>query len=196
MVFYRNFRDALSVLPPEQRLLAYEAIFAYGLDGIRPEGGVVGAMVQLIIPAIDKNNQRYENGKKGGRPKKPNVTKQEPNNNQTEPNVTNPEPKGKRLNVKGKVLKDNDSNRRFTPPTPEEVRQYCNERRNNVNPEQFCDFYTAKGWKVGNNPMKDWKAAVRTWERRKDHSATTFGAGMVTGNEDLSQFRGRNGNLI
>ncbi len=60
----------------------------------------------------------------------------------------------------------NKANRkRFTPPTREEVQEYCRERGNNVDVERFVDFYTAKGWMVGKNPMKDWKAAVRTWER-------------------------------
>lgn len=50
-------------------------------------------------------------------------------------------------------------------PTTEEVRAYCQERGNHVDAERFVDYYTANGWKVGKNPMKDWKAAVRTWER-------------------------------
>lgn len=54
---------------------------------------------------------------------------------------------------------------RFTPPSVDEVREYCLERGNAVDAERFVDFYTAKGWKVGKNPMKDWKAGVRTWER-------------------------------
>lgn len=57
---------------------------------------------------------------------------------------------------------------RFTPPTVEEVRAYCRERGNSVNPETFVDFYTGKGWMVGKNKMKDWKAAVRTWEKNRD----------------------------
>lgn len=56
--------------------------------------------------------------------------------------------------------------KRFTPPTVEEVKNYCLERQNNVDAEQFVDFYSSKGWKVGSNSMKDWKACVRTWERR------------------------------
>ena len=58
------------------------------------------------------------------------------------------------------------NNQRFVPPTYEEVNIYCNERGNNVDAQAFVDFYTSNGWKVGNNPMKDWKAAVRTWEKR------------------------------
>lgn len=59
--------------------------------------------------------------------------------------------------------------KRFTIPTPEEVQMYCDERKNGISGQQFCDFYSSKGWRVGSQPMKDWKAAVRTWEvRRKD----------------------------
>lgn len=54
---------------------------------------------------------------------------------------------------------------RFIKPTVEEVRAYCRERNNNVDAERFVDYYEANGWKVGKNPMKDWKATVRTWEK-------------------------------
>lgn len=54
---------------------------------------------------------------------------------------------------------------KFTPPTLEEVTAYCLERKNNVDPQRWLDHYTSNGWRVGKNPMKDWKAAVRTWER-------------------------------
>lgn len=53
----------------------------------------------------------------------------------------------------------------FIPPTADQVREYCVERGNNVDPNRFVDFYTAKGWIVGKSKMKDWKAAVRTWEK-------------------------------
>lgn len=55
---------------------------------------------------------------------------------------------------------------RFTPPTADEVRAYCQERNNQVDPERFINFYESKGWMIGKNKMKDWKAAVRTWERK------------------------------
>ena len=55
--------------------------------------------------------------------------------------------------------------KRFTVPTIEEVKEYCSERKNRVDAERFVNYYTANGWKVGKNPMKDWKAAVRSWER-------------------------------
>ena len=56
--------------------------------------------------------------------------------------------------------------KRFTPPTVEQVREYCLERKNSVDAETFVDFYASKGWKIGKESMKDWKAAVRTWEKR------------------------------
>lgn len=55
--------------------------------------------------------------------------------------------------------------KRFTPPTLEEVTAYCIERGNSVDAQHFIDYYTSNGWLVGKNKMKDWKAAVRTWER-------------------------------
>lgn len=57
------------------------------------------------------------------------------------------------------------NNRRFTPPTLEEVKAYCYERNNTVDPEHFIDYYSSNGWRVGKNPMKDWRASIRTWER-------------------------------
>ncbi len=51
------------------------------------------------------------------------------------------------------------------PPTIEEVTKYCEERKNGVNPSKWHDFYSSKGWMVGRNKMKDWRAAVRTWEK-------------------------------
>lgn len=63
-------------------------------------------------------------------------------------------------------VSDDTALKRFVKPTVEEVRVYCEERGNNINAEQFVDFYESKGWKVGNVTMRDWKAAIRTWEKR------------------------------
>jgi len=66
---------------------------------------------------------------------------------------------------------------RFIPPKPEEVKAYCLQRRNGIDPEAFLDFYAANGWTQGKGkPIRDWQAAVRTWERREkdgrhDHRA-------------------------
>ena len=67
---------------------------------------------------------------------------------------------------KDSIGKDSVSNRkRFAPPSREEVQAYIAEKGYNVDAERFIDYYTANGWRVGKNPMKDWKAAVRTWAR-------------------------------
>ena len=61
---------------------------------------------------------------------------------------------------------------RFKKPTLDQVKDYCIERNNNVDAEAFLDFYESKDWKIGKNKMKDWKAAVRTWERRETKKPT------------------------
>jgi hypothetical protein len=84
-----------------------------------------------------------------------------PNGNQMEPQV--------RLG-KDSIGEDNNSGtspqkNTFKPPTLEEVQAYCKERNNKVDAERWMNHYTSNGWKVGKNSMKDWKAAVRTWEK-------------------------------
>ena len=59
------------------------------------------------------------------------------------------------------------SNSHFQKPSLEDVQAYCISRSNNVDPEQFFNFYESKGWIIGKSPMKDWRAAVRTWEKRE-----------------------------
>lgn len=55
----------------------------------------------------------------------------------------------------------------FKPPSVEQVEEYCLERNNGIDAQSFVDFYGSKGWMIGKNKMKDWKAAVRTWERSR-----------------------------
>lgn len=62
--------------------------------------------------------------------------------------------------------------KRFEKPSISDIKQYCMERNNNVNAEHFFDYYESNGWKVGKNSMKDWKAAVRTWERSEYRKPT------------------------
>ena len=63
----------------------------------------------------------------------------------------------------------------FVKPTLEEVQAYINEQRFIVNAETFIDYYESNGWKVGKNPMKDWKAAVRTWEQKEKEKRNRYG---------------------
>lgn len=81
------------------------------------------------------------------------------------------EPVGNTNNNEKNVNNDKEESigakaKRFTPPTLEEVREYCKERANGIDPQRFIDYYTANGWIQGKGkPIKDWKACIRTWER-------------------------------
>lgn len=81
--------------------------------------------------------------------------------------TTDEQPVNTNNNVNNVIMKQCNK-RIFIPPTLEEVSAYCAERHNSVDPDRFIDFYDSKGWMVGRNKMKDWKAAVRTWERRSE----------------------------
>lgn len=134
-----------------------------------------------------------EYGARGGRPRKPqNNPDETPRKPQENPNET-PVSSRVRDNTHTDISLDNniqdiDNNnseaierevgdkkggaggkhpgKRFVKPTVEDIRSYCTERGNAVDAQRFYDFYESKGWLIGKNPMKDWKAAVRTWEQR------------------------------
>lgn len=185
IVFYRSFYEAIKELPAEEFRNAVMAIMEYGLnDSEIDTSGVAKAILIMAKPQIDKNNKRYENGLRGGiKPKQnQNGTKTEPNPNQTvtkveptpnqngtkaEPKRTNPEPNvNDNDNVNVNDIKESEEKKpRFYPPTLEELKKYIADNKYNVDPERFIDYYTANGWTVGKNRMKDWKAAVRNWDR-------------------------------
>ena len=179
-VFYRSFYEGIKELPRDIQGEVLTAIMEYGLNGATTENQkpITKAMFALIKPQLDANNQRFENGKKGGRPKAncnqtETETKPKQNRNKTkpEPNVNVNDNVNDISFLSKKKQKSDAGRKKFTIPTPEEVQAYCDERKNGILGQQFCDFYSAKGWKIGKEPMKDWKAAVRTWEmRRKDQS--------------------------
>ena len=168
-VFYGSFYESLLSLDNQTRLACYDAITQYALTGIEPKlGGVAKALFALIKPQIDANNRRYANGCKGGKPKtNQNITETKPKANQE---ITTSKPNE---NVNVNVNENDNENvnekksgdkpqRSFKPPTLEEVRSYCDERRNGVDAQKFMDFYESKGWFIGKNKMTVWKAAVRT----------------------------------
>ena len=152
----------------------------------RREAGMRGGR-----PAKSAEQEPYEscgdNEKKVSRNQ--DVTKAEPNDNQA---ITNAEPKEKEKAKEKNTVKEttkekvngNETHpsicasapRRFTKPTVEEIRAYCRERGNAVEPRRFFDFYEAKGWRIGNQPMQDWQAAIRTWEGREQASAREQGS--------------------
>ena len=83
---------------------------------------------------------------------------------------------------KGNKKNSNTNRERFTPPTVDEVRAYCESRKNGIDAVQFVAHYESKGWKVGSSPMKNWQAAVITWERRnKSDSQNRPRNGFVMG---------------
>ena len=176
-VFYRSFWEAIRELPDAQLAESIKAIANYALYGDQGNmSGVAKAIFIMAKPQIDANNKRYLNGTKGGRP----VTEVEPTNNQP---ITKPEP-----NVNDNV-NDNDLKeispigdkekpppKRFVPPSLKEVSAYCEEKGYKIDTERFIDYYTANGWMVGKNKMKDWKAAVRNWNRSQRQEMTTKGS--------------------
>lgn len=177
-VFYRSFKVALSDLSDSDKLVMYEAISDYALDRNEPKlEGFPKALFSLIKPQLDANWKRYkagvenghkgkEYGKLGGRPKKEKTLKKPSIN----PLLTLTEPANVNDNVNDNVNEKDikEKSKRFVPPSPDEVKKYCSERNNKVDPEKFRNFYEMKGWMVGKNKMKDWKAAIRTWEKRED----------------------------
>lgn len=76
------------------------------------------------------------------------------------------------INITNTNLTDSNSKVRFKKPTLDEVKNYCILRNNNIDAEAFIDFYESKNWQIGKNKMKDWKACVRTWERRETKKTT------------------------
>ena len=82
------------------------------------------------------------------------------------------------------IVKDKAKVKRFAKPTVEDVSDYCKERGNSVDSLKFFDYYSSNGWKVGKNPMKDWKAAVRNWEK---NSTTGQGKSKVEQSLDTWQ---------
>ena len=71
-----------------------------------------------------------------------------------------------------KDIKPKEKAKRFVPPTLEEIKEYCDSRNRGVDPEKWLNHYQAKGWLIGKNKMKDWKAAVRTWETKEKEIKT------------------------
>ena len=89
------------------------------------------------------------------------------------------------------VLKDKEKiqegkkERNKIPPSLGEVRDYCLERKNGIDPEKWFDHYASNGWKVGKNPMKDWQAAVRTWERSEYRAPEPTFHGVTDGRSSI-----------
>lgn len=166
-----EYLTGLKMLTDEQRGRLFIALFADSGCCDMPDLDAMTRMVfELVIPSVRMFQANYSsrveanraNGAKGGRPRKTEnpAETQKPELNRTELNGTEESPSLSLVSPEPKT-------KRFIPPTPEEVQAYCDERQNGIDPQVFVDFYQAKGWKVGQTPMKDWKAVVRTWEQKR-----------------------------
>ena len=195
-IFYRSFKESMSDLSDKDKLIMYEAISDYSLDLKEPKlTGFPKALFSLIRPILDANIQRWKNGRKGGAPIGNLNAKKQPKNNQKttekQPNKDKDVNKDKEYNIKNVNIEDKSSNNgadkstRFVPPTLTEVQEYIQKNSYSVDASTFIDFYTSKGWMVGSNKMKDWKAAVRTWEYNQINSS-------IQNNKNEGEYNGYN----
>lgn len=149
---WTDFREVMEPLNDAEKGRLFDAMLVYAADGeelhLTGNERFIWAYARQSIDRTRAESERLKiNGAKGGRPKK-----------QEEPTETK-EKQGKA--------------KRFVPPTVEEVKAYCDSRKNGVDAEKFVAFYGSKGWRVGNQPMKDWKQAVITWEKRETPAKPT-----------------------
>ena len=176
MKIFRSFLEATESLPPEQFKEAWLAVMHYGMDGVEDDLSPTGKLfLAMAKPVIDNSLAIREGNSRGGKKSnevdaKSNEVDAKSKQVDTKSNEVDTKSKQQEEGIRNKEYRSKDNNikesRRFTPPSLQEVREYCSQRGNKVDPEQFIDFYESKGWKVGAAAMKDWKAAVRTWEKR------------------------------
>lgn len=194
VMFYFDVRPCIKRLNLNEKGQLFEAILDYAESGIEPElDGALGIAWDFIQPRLDQDTERYGNKvlqkqyaafvrelKKRGSvvisfdkwKKMTDVERDQlisgdigryPTSTPTSTSTSTPTPTS---NSKEGYESSPPRASRFTPPTVDEVKVYCQERGSSVDPEKFVDFYSANGWKQGRNkPIVDWKAAVRTWER-------------------------------
>ena len=179
-VLYTKYGKQMKALTMEQRGILFTAIFAYESGEDMPEmDASVSMAFDFIRTDLDENREKYEetcrknaeSGRKGGLAKQANASERKQalaNASERERGVANLADNDNDNDLKEKESPKGDKKKNFVKPTVDEVSAYCIERGNNVDPDQFVNFYESKGWKVGNAPMKDWKAAVRTWEKRRE----------------------------
>lgn len=178
---FEKFGDVCAELEESDRKELIYAINMYGMFGVEVElPYMLKALFISLKEDIDNSKAMRARGSKGGRPKgKPRVSESEKPevsddyepvvSESGEPMVSedseNSESQSKPIQSKPNQSKPKV--RRFTPPSVDEVREYCSEKGYTFDPEAFVAFYESKGWKVGRNPMKSWQAACTTWQKRQ-----------------------------
>lgn len=167
-------------LPMEDRLRLYDAMLDYGETGVVPElDGPLAVLWDYFQPKLDTDNQRYESirakrsqaGRLGGlasrhaKQEEQMLAEEASEAIPTQTNPTQSSPKQREEKEK-EGAKPPVCNKRFVPPKAEEVAAYALDTGLTLEPEEFVDYYTSTGWRVGKHTMKDWHAAARNWSRR------------------------------
>ena len=182
---YHSCLAAMEQLNNEERGRLFTALLSYSQTGEVPQ---LDGNERFVFPAMrdqmDRDSKKYQEKCKKNRKniEQRYTTENDHIQSNTKPTKEKTKAKEKtKENIKGvpggnpkgvpggnpRADEPPQKAKRFTPPTVEEIGAYCRERRNGVDPQRFFDFYAAKGWMVGKNRMKDWKAAVRTWENQE-----------------------------
>ena len=186
--WFPKLTHTVECVPEEQRGLLLWALAQYGTYRTEPDLEYPLNMAFEALREDIDNSRRNRNQNSGGRPPKKTaeddveteVHAEETEVLETETKVSNQQNLGlddaepnpyhtKPIHTMPSHTKPNQKRGRFTPPTVDEVRAYCGEKGYTFDPETFCAFYESKGWRVGNSPMKSWRAACVSWQnRRKD----------------------------
>lgn len=173
VALFFGYREQLALLPDDERGRLILAILDYAEHGTLPELSDAANMCFSFIRAqIDRDSAKYEercqknraNVKKRWDAQDSNVYDRIPSHSNRTKEKTNKNTKENDIFLSQPAA---DQTKKFIPPSLEEVSTYCAERGRGVDAQQFIDFYQARGWMCGRARMKDWKAAVRTWERRQ-----------------------------
>ena len=179
---YASYLESLSPFTDEECGRLVRAMLNYAVTGeVSQFEGNERFIWPSIQAQIDRDIVTYRakcarnkaNGSKGGRPpKKPTVIPE------TERFLEKPKKPKEKEKEKEKDKENIEAGRpptrqRFSPPSVDEVKAYCTEKGYAVDPDRFVDYYTSNGWKVGKNPMKDWKAAIRTWNGKEQPNGKT-----------------------
>lgn len=175
-ILYADQKGVFEQLPDEYAGKLIKHIFQYVNDeNPISDDLIINIAFEPIKQCLKRDLQRWEeyidkqklNGSKGGRPSKPKETQE------TQPFLEKPKkPDSVSVSVSDNVNVKDSSNvkkdtTRFIKPTQEQIREYMLEQRMNDESERFYNYYEAVGWKVGRNPMKNWKAAVITWKKNQ-----------------------------
>ncbi len=179
LILYNSQRHCIDRLTMEQRGRLLTAIWDYEINGTTDVDDDIGVAFDFLRAAVDADAKKYNEICEMNRAKamkrwnatasngiQRHATASNINNDiDTNDNiVNNTTKKEERVEKKKKAPP-------FVPPTPAQVKEYAEEKGYKVDAEAFCDHYASNGWKVGNAPMKDWEAAVRSWAKKEQQFA-------------------------